>query len=79
MGIMVNKEDDKNAELSRRISADLRGKAGASSRQEANEAPDLAEDAEYVKDFSQTSRYAWVWVVLGLAVVVGLVVFGVTR
>jgi hypothetical protein len=47
MGIMVSKEDDLNDELSRRISADLRAKMEASSKQEN---PDFMETEEYDDD-----------------------------
>ncbi len=48
MGIMVTKDDDKNAELARRISADLKAKMEATSKMED---PDFIEGSAYMEDF----------------------------
>lgn len=48
MGIMVTKDDDKNAELSRRINADLKAKMEATSKIED---PDFIEGSAYMEDF----------------------------
>ena len=74
MGIIVNKENDKNSELARRIDADLRVKVAGKNHKKD---PDLAEDAEYMKDLSGTSRFAWVWVVLGILAVGILIAIGI--
>ena len=68
MGVIVNKENEKNTELSKRISADLRAKAA-----EAKEDVDLAEDAEYLKNLRKTSKFGWVWVVLIVLAILSLV------
>ncbi len=75
MGVMVNKNQQINDELSRRINADLRERAvvGADEGDGPEETPDLAKDAEYVKDFKKTSRFGWVWFVLiALAIVAAI-------
>ena len=66
MGVIVHKEQDKNAELSRRIAADLKIKA----EQTALSAdPDLVNDSDYITGSKTTSRYGWVWLILvGLAI-----------
>ena len=65
MGVIVNKENNQNDELSRRITADLRAKAVAEA---TDDDVDLAEDAEYLRDLKKTGRFGWVWFVLiGLA------------
>ena len=70
MGIIVNKENDKNNELSRRIDADLKAKLSGNSRSDDDEVPDFAEDSEYVRDFKKTGRFSWAWIVLiGFAMV----------
>lgn len=46
MGIMMSKDEDRNSELNRRISADLRARAQSSERED----PDYVEDSNYVKD-----------------------------
>ena len=64
MGVIVNKENTKNNELSRRIEADLRTKMSESTGVTRGDAPDLVDDADYVKDTKKTSRFGWVWIVL---------------
>ncbi|MBR2855639.1 hypothetical protein IKE99_01705 [Candidatus Saccharibacteria bacterium] len=62
MGVIVNKENQQNDELSRRISADLRARAIAEA--EGGEDVDLVEDARYLKDLKKTSKFGWIWIVL---------------
>lgn len=69
MAMILNKQDDLNDELSKRISADLRAKMEESSKV-GNADPDFAEDSEYVKDFQKTSKFGWIWIVLILGVIV---------
>ena len=44
----MTKEDDKNADLTRRINADLRAKMDAQSKMED---PDYVEESAYMEDF----------------------------
>lgn len=71
MGIIVNKEDDKN-ELSRRISADLRAKAVEEF--DDGEVTNFADDSEYVRNTAKTGRFAWVWIILIVLAIVSLVI-----
>ena len=71
MGIIVNKEDDKN-ELSRRISADLRAKAVEEF--DDREVTNFADDSEYVRNTAKTGRFAWVWIILIVLAIVSLVI-----
>ncbi|MBR3169376.1 hypothetical protein IKF23_02960 [Candidatus Saccharibacteria bacterium] len=71
MGIIVNKEDDKN-ELSRRISADLRAKAVEEF--DDGEVTNFADDSEYVRNTTKTGRFAWVWIILIVLAIVSLVI-----
>lgn len=71
MGVIVNKENEKNNELSRRINADLRARAVQSAQAEGS--PDLAEDAEYLKDLKKTSKFGWVWAVLIVLAILSLI------
>ena len=66
MGVIVHKEQERNAELSRRIAADLKIKA----EQTALSAdPDLVNDSDYINESKTTSRYGWIWLILiGLAI-----------
>lgn len=72
MGIIVNKEDSKNDNLERMISADLREKATETF--ENGEVTDFAEDSEYVRDTARTGRFAWVWIVLIVLAIISLVI-----
>lgn len=75
MGILMTKEDDKNEELTRRINADLREKAEATSKdaeiKAKNVATDFAEDIDYNKGLKQTTKFGWVF---PLVIFVGFVV-----
>ena len=75
MGVIVNKENSKNDDLSRRISADLRARAMESSGNggRSEEDPDFAEDAEYLKDLKKTGKFGWVWIVLIILAILALI------
>lgn len=71
MGIIVNKEDDKNDALTARINADLREKMQTTSA--TTDDPDLVEDTDYVKEFKKTSHFGWVWIVLIALAILSLI------
>lgn len=81
MGVIVNKENDTNDELTRRINADLRTKMYGNSDDGEDDGsglagrkdPDFAEDAEYMKDLKKTGRFGWVWIVLVVLAIISLV------
>ena len=58
MGIIANKDEDRNAQLTQRINADLRAKMSETSK--IADEPDAIEDSEYVKDLKKTGRFGWV-------------------
>lgn len=72
MGIIVNKEDNQNNDLERRISSDLRAKALAEAPD--GEVTDFETDAEYIRDTKKTGRFAWVWIVLIVLAIISLVI-----
>lgn len=72
MGIIVNKENNKNDDLEQRISADLRARAVETF--DDGEVTDFAEDSEYVEDTRTTGRFAWVWIVLIVLAIISLVI-----
>lgn len=72
MGVIVNKENSQNNELSRRIDADLRSKLSGNTRSD-NDDPDLAEDAEYLRDLKKTGRFSWIWIVLIVLAIFSLI------
>ncbi len=69
MGIMMSKDEDRNSELNRRISADLRARAQDSRRDD----PDYVDDSEYVKDTKKTGKFTWVWIVLIILAIISLI------
>lgn len=76
MGILLRQSDERS-QYQERIAADLRERA---KRQAAGSEPlDQSARSNYIKDTNQTSARAWIWLVgLGL-VIVGFVVFAITR
>lgn len=74
MGVIVNKNNQQDNELSRRINADLREKALRSSGVIGDEeTPDFAEDSEYIQDFKKTGRFGWVWIILIALAVISII------
>ena len=71
MGVIVNKNDGMENELSRRISADLREHGYRGSSVE-NVETDFSE-AEYAKDLKKTSKFGWVWIVLIVLAILSLI------
>lgn len=69
MGIMVSNDMDRDSELNRRITSDLRARAQSADRED----PDYVDDSNYVKDMKKTSRFGWVWAVLIVLAIISLV------
>lgn len=72
MGVIVSKDHDQNSRLTERINADLRERAVKTSKSAKD--PDLAEDADYVRDLKKTGRFGWIWAVLIVLAIASLVV-----
>ena len=72
MGIIVNKEDNKNNDLERRITADLRVRAVEAAPD--GEVTDFENDSEYIRDTKKTGRFAWVWIVLIVLAIISIVI-----
>ena len=77
MGIIVNKNQNQDNEITRRINADLRERAMQTTGEGDSDLPDLAEDSEYVKTLKKTSKFGWIWIVLIILAIisVGFIVF----
>lgn len=76
MGLFV-KQNENRSQLQQRIAAELREKA---KQQAAGADPvDQSTDSNYVKDMEQTSERAPLWVGLAVVILVGFVVFIITR
>jgi hypothetical protein len=79
MGVIVNKENEKDNELTRRIDADLRAKMSSTSKTEKDKKDvDLAEDTDYVKDLKKTGKYGWVWILLVVFTLILLIALGMS-
>lgn len=70
MGVIVNKENQQDDELSRRITADLRAKAV---QEDEGDDVDMVEDARYLKDLQKTNKFGWVWIVLIVGAILSLI------
>lgn len=73
MGVIVNKNNMQDSELTRKINADLKEKMNSGLEVGEGEDPDFAEDSEYVKDLKKTGRFGWVWIVLIVLAVISLI------
>ncbi len=70
MGVIVQKDQDKNSDLTQRITADLRNRARMQAKMSD---PDLVEDSDYTKDLKATSKFGWFWPVLIILAVISLI------
>ena len=70
MGVIVQKDQDKNADLTQRITADLRNRARMQAKMSD---PDLVEDSDYAKDLKTTSKFGWFWPVLIILAAISLI------
>ena len=77
MGVIVNKENNLENDLSRRIDADLRARAMETVDVEGGNSDsvetDYTDDSEYMKDLKKTGRFGWVWIVLIVLAVLSLI------
>ncbi len=73
MGVIVNKQNDDNNELSRRINADLRAKALETAGEDGGKKDvDFAEDSEYLKNLKKSSKTGWFWIILILLAIASI-------
>ena len=75
MGLFIQQNENRS-KLQERLAADLREKAALQAA--STEPLDQTKDSNYVKDMEQASSKAWLWLVLCVVVVAGIVFF-VTR
>lgn len=68
MGIMMTKDMDRDSDLNRRISADLRSRA-----QTTRDDIDGVDDSEYIKDTKKTGKFTWVWILLIILAIASLI------
>lgn len=72
MALFVQQNDNRT-ELQQRLATELQDKA----RKKAEEAelPDGVTDSQYMKNTQTTGRFAWVWIALGAAIVIAIIIF----
>lgn len=73
------RQDDNRSELQERLAAELQ--ARAKERDKIDNHPDGVTDSEYMKNTSQTSSMAWLWIVViiaALGVITWLTLFNTT-
>ncbi len=64
MGRYLNQRDNRS-ELQQQLDAELRAKAAAKSKSEA-ETPDGVEDSAYIEGTKLTTSLDWVWLLIGI-------------
>ena len=77
MGIMVEGNEEQS-KLQERISADLRARSRANSKDEDIDI-DLVEDSEYLKGTAKTGRFSWFWFVLIVLAAIALVIIFILK
>jgi hypothetical protein len=66
MGLYV-KQSDTRSQLQEKLAAELQEKARAKAKEA--ELPDGVEDSAFIEGSSQTTRFAWIWIVLIAAII----------
>lgn len=69
MALFVRQENERT-ELQRRLAAELSEKAKKKAEAGENDLPDGITDSAYMNNTKQTTSLAWVWVLIGIAVIV---------
>lgn len=70
MALYVNQNENRS-KLQERLAAELQEKAKA--RVEGDSRPDGVDDSQYLQDTKQTTSLAWIWVVIILFVIGGII------
>ncbi len=71
MAIIMNNQNERS-ELQKRIAAELDAKAKKKALGET-ERPDGITDSAYIENTKSTSSLAWVWILLAVATIAGLI------
>lgn len=69
------RQDDKRTELQQRVAAELQEKAKRKAELENQPRPDGVTDSNYMRDYTGSSRYLWLWVTIALVGLVGVTLF----
>lgn len=70
MGLFI-RQDDNRSQLQERLASELQERA--KQKNQLTDSPDGVDDSQYINQTKQTTRHAWVWVLLSVVVIGGLV------
>jgi len=65
------RQNDERSKLQEQVAAELQERA--KQRAALQDRPDGVSDTEYVKNTSQTGRFAWIWIIVVIAVIVAVI------
>lgn len=74
MALFVN-QDESRTRLQQEIAAELQAKA--KKRAEEAERPDGVDDSRYIENTKRTTSLAWVWALIGVAIIALLIYLAV--
>lgn len=72
MSLFINQENTRT-KLQQKIAADLAEKAKQKAAGSPADQPDGVEDSAYLKNTKRTTSLAWVWLLIGVAIIALLV------
>lgn len=73
MALILQQQDEKRSKLQQEIAAELQERAKHKARQD--ELPDGVTDSHYLKGTQRSGKFLWVWIALGAAIVIAIIIF----
>jgi len=65
------RQDENRSELQQRLATELQERQRAKAKEA--ELPDGVDDSQFIKGTKQTTSLAWVWLLIGLFIIVGII------
>lgn len=65
------RQDDNRSKLQERLAAELQDRA--KQRAQASDRPDGVDDSQFLKETKSTTSLAWLWIILVLAIIGGVI------
>lgn len=72
---MFLRQDDKRTDLQQRLADELREKAKKQYEIENQPRPDGVDDSAYMRDYTGSSRWLWVWLLIAAAIITAIILF----
>lgn len=69
------RQDEQRSKLQEKIAAELNEKSRPSAELENKPLPDGVEDSRYMRDYQTMSQRAWIWILIILLAVSGLIIW----